>query len=138
MINKNGRELSILEAKRLTAILNEPDEMQMGRAAQRDGRKVGDRLVLNRLGQPYTKDGLDSSLDRIRRQLVKDGKTRPGLTFHSLRKSLGKAAADAGFRENDIACALGQANPASVRIYTQEAARSQGAWRVFKTLSKRK
>lgn len=138
MINKNGKELSIFEAKRLTAILNEPDAIQMGRAAQREGRKVGDRLVLNRLGQPYTKDGLDSSFDRIKRQLVKDGKLRPGLTFHGLRKSLGKAAADAGFSENDIAGALGQANPASARVYTQEAARNQGALRVFKALSKRK
>lgn len=116
MINKNGKELSIFEAKRLTAILNEPDQTQMGRAAQRNGRKVGDKLVLNRLGQPYTKDGLDSSFDRIKRQLVKEGKIRPGLTFHGLRKSLGKAAADAGFSENDIAGALGQANTASARV----------------------
>jgi hypothetical protein len=34
MINKNGKELSIFEAKRLTAILNEPDDIQMGRAAK--------------------------------------------------------------------------------------------------------
>lgn len=33
MINKNGKELSIFEAKRLTAILNEPDQIQMGRTA---------------------------------------------------------------------------------------------------------
>lgn len=107
-------------------------------AAKRDGRKVGNKLVLNRLGKPYTKDGLDSSFDRIKRNLVKKGKIRPGLTFHGLRKSLGKAAADAGFSENDIAGALGQANPASARVYTQEAARNQGALRVFKALSKRR
>lgn len=135
MINKNGKELSIFEAKRLTAILNEADEIQMGRAAQRNGRKVGDRLVLNRLGQPYTKNGLDSSFDRIERQLVKDGKILPGLTFHGLRKSLGKAAADAGFSENDIDRTFGQANPASARVYTQEAARNQGTLRVFKALT---
>jgi hypothetical protein len=68
-----------------------------------------------------------AEFDRIKRQLVKEGKIRPGLTFHGLRKSLGKAAADAGFSENDIAGALGQANPASARVYTQEAARNQGA-----------
>ena len=34
MINKNGKELSIFEARRLTAILNEPDDIQMGRAAK--------------------------------------------------------------------------------------------------------
>jgi hypothetical protein len=137
-INKNGRELSIFEAKRLTEILNEKDEIQMGRAAKRTGRKVGATLVLNRLGQPYTEDGLDSSFDRIKRDLVKAGAIRPGLTFHGLRKSLGKDAADLGFSENDIAGALGQVNPASARPYTIEAARKQGALRVFKALDKKR
>lgn len=138
MINKNGKELSIFEAKRLTAILNEPDDIQMGRAAKAKGRTVDKTLVLNRLGQSYTEDGLDSSFDRIKRELVEAGKIRPGLTFHGLRKSLGKAAADAGFSENDIAGALGQTNPASARPYTLEAARTKGADRVFKALSRRK
>lgn len=138
MINKNGKALSIFEARRLTAILNEKDDIQMGRAAKRSGRKIGATLVLNRLGQPYIEDGLDSSFDRIKRELVKEGKIRPGLTFHGLRKSLGKAAADAGFSENDIAGALGHTNPASSRPYTIEAARKKGADRVFKALSKRR
>ncbi len=94
--------------------------------------------MLTRFGQRYTKDGLDSSFDRVKRKLVKAGTIRPGLTFHGLRKSLGKAAADMGFNENDIAGALGQSNPASARVYTQEAARSQGALRVVKALSTRK
>jgi hypothetical protein len=136
MVSKNGKELSIFEAKRLTAILNEKDDIQMGRAAKRTARKVGNTLVLNRLGQPYTEDGLDSSFDRIKRELVKSGKIRPGLTFHGLRKSLGKDAADLGFSENDIAGALGQANPASARPYTIEAGRRRGALRVFKALDK--
>lgn len=135
-INKNGRELSIFEAKRLTAILNEKDDIQMGRAAKRTNRKVGATLVLNRLGQPYTEDGLDSSFDRIKRELVKAGTIRPGLTFHGLRKSLGKDAADLGFSENDIAGAFGHANPASARPYTLEAARKKGADRVFRALDK--
>jgi hypothetical protein len=74
----------------------------------------------------------------VKRDLVEAGTIRPGLTFHGLRKSLGKAAADAGFSENDIAGALGQTNPASARPYTIEAARTKGAARVFKALAKRK
>jgi integrase len=93
--------------------------------------------VLNRLGKSYTEDGLHSSFDRIKQELATAGKIRPGLTFHGLRKSLGKAA-DAGFSENDIAGALGQTNPASARPYTVEAARTKGADRVFKALAKRK
>lgn len=138
MINKNGKELSIFEAKRLTVILNEPDEFQMGRAAKRDNRKPDKTIVLNRLGKSYTEDGLDSSFDRIKRELVKEGKIRPGLTFHGLRKSLGKKAADMGFSETDIAGALGQTNPASARPYTVEAARKRGANRVFKALSRKR
>ncbi len=137
-INKNGRELTIFEARRLTAILNEPDDVQMGRAARRTGRKIAGTVVVNRLGQPYTEDGLDSSFDRIKRDLVKAGTIRPGLTFHGLRKSLGKDAADLGFSENDIAGALGQSNPASARPYTVEAARKRGADRVFRALDKKR
>jgi integrase len=136
MISKNGKELSIFEARRLTAILNEKDDIQMGRAAKHTARKVGNTLVLNRLGQPYTEDGLDSSFDRIKRELVKSGKIRPGPTFHGLRKSLRKDAADLGFSENDIAGALGQANPASARPYTIEVGRRRGALRVFRALNK--
>ena len=98
----------------------------MGRAAKAKGRTVDKTLVLNRLGKSYTEDGLDSSFDRIKHELVAAGNIRPGLTFHGLRKSLGKAAADAGFSENDIAGALGQANPASARPYTVEAVRTKG------------
>lgn len=136
MINKNGRELSIFEAKRLREILNEPDRAMLGRAALRDGRKTAGTLVVNRWGKPYTEDGLDSSFDRVKRALVSAGKIRPGLTFHGLRKSVGKDAADLGFDERAIAGALGQANPASSRVYTEEANRKQGALRVFKALDK--
>lgn len=138
MINKSGRELSIFEAKRLTAILNEKDEFQLGRAAHREGRTVAGTLVLNRLGKAYTEDGLDSTFDKVKRKLVEAGTIRPGLTFHGLRKSLGKAAADLGMSENDIAGALGHANPASARVYTVEAGRRHGALRVFKALAKKR
>jgi len=61
MINKNGRELSIFEARRLTAVLNEPDDIQRGRAAKAEGRTVDKTLMLNRLGKSCTEDGLGSS-----------------------------------------------------------------------------
>lgn len=133
MISKNGRELTIFEARRLQAILDTPDALPA-----KMKRPRANRLVVNRWGQAYTVDGLDTVFDRVKRQLVKEGKIRPGLTFHGLRKSLGKEAADLGFSENDIAGALGQTNPASARPYTIEAARTKGAARVFRALSKRK
>lgn len=131
MISKNGRELSIFEAKRLTTILNEVDPVP-------EKRQRAKTLVVNRWGKSFTVDGLDTVFDRVKRELAEAGKIRPGLTFHGLRKSLGKAAADMGFSENDIAGALGQTNPASARPYTLEAARTKGAARVFRALSRRK
>jgi integrase len=94
--------------------------------------------VVNQQGRPYTRDGLDSVFDQLKRELVKAQQIRPGLTFHGLRKSLGKRAADAGFSELDIAAALGHTNPASSRPYTVEAARKSGARRVIQALDKRR
>ena len=123
--SKPGRSISVFEAKRLSAILDEPDT------------RPGEFLVVNQAGEPYTRDGLDTMFDRLKRELVTEKVIRPGLTFHGLRKSLGKDAADAGFSENDIAGALGQANPASARPYTVEAKQKAAARRVIKTLERR-
>ncbi len=74
----------------------------MGRAAKRDNRKSDSTLVLNQIGKKYTEDGLDRR-SIVSNALGKDGKIRPGLTFHGLRKSLRcRKAADMGFSENDI------------------------------------
>lgn len=124
--SKTGRELTLFEARRLSAILDRRDE------------KPGRTIVVNRRGKPYTRDGLDSVFDKVKRKLVEEGAIRPGLTFHGLRKSLGKRAADAGMSENDIAAALGHSSPASARPYTLEAARKDGARRVIRALDKRR
>lgn len=124
--SKTGHQLAIPEARQLTTVLDEPDAGS------------GDYIVLNTLGKPYTRDGLDSVFDQLKRQLVKARAIRPGLTFHGLRKSLGKRAADAGFSELDIAAALGHSSPASSRPYTVEAARKSGARRVIQALDKRR
>jgi len=123
--SKPGHELSIIEARKLTAILDEPD------------KKPGEWGVVNSLGKPYTRDGLDSVLDQLKRDLVKAKTIPPGLTFHGLRKSLGKRAADAGFSELDIAAALGHSSPASSQPYTVEAARKSGARRAIRALDKK-
>ena len=129
--SKTGTALPILQARRLRVVLDLPDE------APPDDVAIS-TIVRRRDGRPYTADGLDTLFDRLKRELVWAGKLRAGLTFHGLRKSLGKKAADLGFSENDIAAALGQVNPASARPYTIEAARDRGARRVFKALKKRR
>jgi len=122
--SKTGHDLSVFEARRLKVILDAKDA------------KPGPTIVVNQAGIPYTRDGLDSVFDKLKRDLFAARLIRPGLTFHGLRKSLGKRAADAGFSENDIAAALGHASPASARPYTLEAARTVGARRVIKALDK--
>ncbi len=124
--SKTGHELSVFEARKLKTILDTKDP------------KPGETVVVNSLGKPYTRDGLDSVFDKLKRDLVKAKAIRPGLTFHGLRKSLGKRAADAGFSELDIAAALGHSSPASSRPYTVEAARKSGARRVIKALDRAK
>ena len=124
--SKTGHELSVFEARRLKTILDAKDD------------RPGEWVVVNSLGRPYTRDGLDSVFDKLKRDLVKAKAIRPGLTFHGLRKSLGKRAADAGFSELDIAAALGHSSPASSRPYTVEAARKSGARRVIKALDRAK
>jgi integrase len=109
-----------------TAILDKPD------------KRPGEYLVVSQLGKPYTRDGLDSVFDQLKRDLVTAKAIRPSLTFHGLRKSLGKRAADAGFSELDIATALGDSHPASSRPYTVEAARKSGARRVIQALDKKR
>jgi integrase len=129
--SKTGHDLTMFEAKRLSAILDEEVIVPKGRV-------IGATLVVNRLGKPYTRDGLDSVFEKLKVELVSEKLIRPGLTFHGLRKSLGKRAADAGFSENDIAATLGHSSPASARPYTVEAARTTGAKRVIRALDRKK
>jgi integrase len=124
--SKTGLDLSVFEARRLKIILDTKDPIP------------GDTIVVNRAGKPYTRDGLDSVFEKLKGELVNTKAIRPGLTFHGLRKSLGKRAADAGFSENDIAAALGHSSPASARPYTIEAARRSGARRVIRALDRKK
>lgn len=124
--SKPGVPLSVFEAKRLTAILDEPDLAD------------GPTLVRTEAGTPYTRDGLDSIFHRLKTRLAAEGQIRTGLTFHGLRKSLGKDAADLGiFGENAIAGALGQTSPASARPYTVEAQQRDAARKVIRALERR-
>jgi integrase len=135
--SKTDRPITIFEVKRLSTILDEPHRTvtpHKGKAAKPEGTT----LVRRNDGQPYTADGFDSLFHRIKTDLVERGRIRAGLTFHGLRKSLGKRAADAGHSELDIAAALGQSNPASSRPYTIEAARDKGARRVFRSLNRKR
>jgi integrase len=124
--SKTGRQLTVFEAKRLTEVLNETDT----------GREA-DTIVVTKRGQTYTRDGLDTMFHRLKTTLAEEGLIRKGLTFHGLRKSLGRDLAAAGMSENDIAGALGHANPASARPYTAEHKQREAARKATKLLERR-
>lgn len=123
--SKTGRQLTVFEAKRLTSILDAPDT------------ETGETIVVTRRGGAYTRDGLDTMFHRLKVTLVAEGLIRAGLTFHGLRKSLGTDLANLGMSENDIAGALGQANPASARPYTVEHKQREAARKATKLLERR-
>jgi integrase len=123
--SKPGVPVVYYVVKRLAAILAEPDV------------KPGEYLVVTLAGRPFTRDGFKTNFIKLKDQLLADGKLAPGRTFHGLRKSLGKDAAELGFSENDIAGALGQTSPASARPYTVEAKQRLAAERVMRALERR-
>ena len=122
--SKPGVSITVFEANRLSAILNEPP--------------TGREFIVETLhGQPFTRDGFKTNFHKLKEKLLSAGAIRAGRTFHGLRKSLGKDAAEAGFSENDIARALGQTSPASARPYTVEAGQREAAKRVMRVLEER-
>lgn len=123
--SKPGVALSVFETRALAAILDAPDPVP------------GATVVVTADGRPYTRSGFSAIFKRTAKRCAERGLIRPGLTFHGLRKSLGKDAAELGFSEHDIARALGQLNPASARPYTIEAQQRKAARRVLRTLERR-
>jgi hypothetical protein len=97
----------------------------------------GTYIVENESGAPFTRDGFQSNFQKLKKALVQAGKLRPDRTFHGLRKSLGRDAADLGFDEKAIAGALGQTSPASARPYTVEASQRAAAKKVIRALERR-
>jgi integrase len=131
--SKPGVPVTYYVVKRLAAILSEPPLSSRRRPCV----SVADTLVVNRDGKPFTRGGFKVSFAALKTRLTKAGKVAPGRTFHGLRKSLGKDAAELGFSENDIAGALGHTNPASARPYTIEARQRHAAERVMRALERR-
>jgi integrase len=79
------------------------------------------RLFLNSFGEPWTKSGFSSSFRKHVLQLLKEGKVRPGLTFHGLRHSVATDLREAGYENRNIADVLGQKTESVVAVYTAKA-----------------
>lgn len=122
--SKPGVQITVFEAKRLSEILDEAPASKV-------------YIVENEAGKPFTRDGFQSNFHKLKAKLVAAGLLRADRTFHGLRKTLGRDAADLGFDEKAIAGALGQTSPASARVYTAEASQRAAAKKIIKTLERR-
>lgn len=81
-------------------------------------------LVTNEQGNRYTESGFGSMVWKLGKELVKEGKVKPGLTIHGLRHSLGKQLYDLGLeREQRKAMMSHQSDQASM-VYERDGNRS--------------
>src|SRR5579862_7392799 len=80
-------------------------------------------LVIGERGQPYTENGFRAMFFRLVRELEKDGKVRPGLTFHGLTHTPGRTLAPHGAEPRMIAALLGHKTLAMAAHYSDEANR---------------
>jgi integrase len=86
--------------------------------------RVGSTIVVSSRGEPYSESGAEYAFRVLRRRLEREGRIRPGLTFHGLRHTAGKKTlADLGADPRIIAAMLGQTSMAMAIHYSQEADR---------------
>lgn len=89
---------------------------------ERKGHKrQSPNIVVGKRGLPYTESGFRARFFKLIRALKAEGKVAPGLTFHGLRHSVGKALADAGCDTRTIMAVTGHQTEAMAAKYTKEA-----------------
>ena len=100
------------------------------------GVREGGRILLNREGQPYTRDGLQSLLWNLVKRLVEKKLVQPGLCFHGLRHSLGAALYDLGLDREARKAALGHVSDAASAVYERDGNRRAASDRAFLALDR--
>lgn len=124
----NGLEIETRQAKtdepiwvpataELRAILDE------AKATMKDRKVKSTTIVVGKRGRQFTENGFRARFFKLIRRLVDEGKVQPGLTFHGLRHSVGKALADAGCDTRTIMAVTGHQTEAMAAQYTKEADR---------------
>jgi integrase len=76
-------------------------------------------IVTSELGRPY-RGGLAKAFRTLILKLEREGRVGPGLTFHGLRHTAGKALADLGADPRTIAAMLGQKSVSMAIHYSEE------------------
>ena len=117
---KTGTLVELPVHPRLRAILDEA-------SAAVDDTITPMKLVVGLKGHPYTSNGFQRMFFGLVRRLTAAGKVRPGLTFHGLRHTAGKALADRCCDPRTIAALLGQKTLQMAAHYSEEADRKKRA-----------
>jgi integrase len=76
-------------------------------------------LCANSRGKPWTVSGFNSSWQKFRRKLERDGRIGPGLTLYGLRHTVAVILREMGYDERTIADALGQSDPKMALHYAK-------------------
>lgn len=99
------------------------------------GEGQGTRILVNREGQAYTRDGLQTLLWNLVKRLEYLGLVKPGLCFHGLRHSLGAALYDLGLDREARKAALGHVSDAASAVYERDGNRRAASDRAFVALN---
>lgn len=99
-------------------------------------KREGTQIVVNERGKPYTRDGLQSNLWRLTKQLEKESIVNPGLCFHGLRHMLGAALYDLGLDREARKAALGHMSDAASKVYERAGNRRAASDRAFAAFDK--
>ncbi len=123
--SKTGEEIAI------------PIHADLARHLQ-DHPPEGDYLVGSRSGQPYTGSGFRCVFFRLIRQMEKDGKIAPGLTFHGLRHTVATRLAEAGADDFTIQTILGHKTALMAQRYRRAARKSKATMKGISLLRSNK
>jgi integrase len=94
-------------------------------------RREGTQIVVNGRAQPYTRDGLQTNLWKLVKQLEAQSLVKSGLCFHGLRHALGAALYDLGLDRESRKAALGHTSDAASMIYERGGNRRAASDRAF-------
>ena len=89
--------------------------------------RIAATIVVSQLNRPYQASGLSKAFHTLIKNLVRDEKVAPGLTFHGLRHTAGKTPADLGCDPRTIAAMLGHKSLIMAIHYSEQADRCRRA-----------
>lgn len=106
-----------------------------------DGAKAkrGDRvqICISSRGDAWTASGFRATFFKLIRDLVDEGKMKPGCTFHGLRHTIAACAREAGQSDFQVSAGIGDRSTAMAELYGRDADRADAQTGVLELVQKR-